>query len=779
MTAFLTVRYDVLMSLLTASPARRPAGNRRLLTLLIVGVVSIMAVLGLTPAVSVAATPGASAAAAVTAGPWTVSAGPAPQLPVGLLAAVSCPSTTNCTAVGNRYDTIRPFAEHWDGTSWTLTYLPQPAGSPDDFLTGVSCPTTGFCVAVGQAGSQSGGIEEATSVVWVQNSTGWHLASLPAAFTVPGDDVGLKSVSCPTTTYCLAVGSIYSAMSTKDSSFHRAPAAVSWDGQTWTDQSVPWTGGYSGVFRGVSCSSATNCMGVGEYSFTVPGPRLPLEVTEAMGRRWSGTTWTATPGVQPLSLKSVLNAVSCYGPNSCVAVGASRIANTPMAETWNGRRWAQSKVVAPTGTQPLTGVSCTSSGTCVLVGSQLTGGVESPAAAVGAGVPWTVTGTPPSTGRWNAVACASATLCLAVGQNSDANANTSTVDAARWDGVGWSALSPVIPTGPGSSMPTGVSCAAAGTCVATGDFGVSEQNGAGWTIPSIAGLPTSGRLQAVSCLAGRPCVAVGSGGLIAARGTSGWAVQSSPATDHWSLRDVSCASATSCVAVGQRDAGSEYPEALSWNGTAWSATDLPYDGDAPEIFVNAVSCPSAGYCLAVGVSFDGYDQAPIAYTLVNGTWSRVLLPALSTQGNLAGVSCVSATRCTAVGAVVVGPGLLDRALVGTWTNGSISFSELPSTDANGQALSGLGRVSCTTTGCAATSETAYNLGVTSSPLMAVGSGSEWTVEPFPPGAVDSFSDVSCLATGCTAVGYGPPDPSSGVPYGPASLVATRTPLPAA
>jgi len=85
---------------------------------------------------------------------------------------------------------------------------------------------------------------------------------------------------------------------------------------------------------------------------------------------------------------------------------------------------------------------------------------------------------------------------------------------------------------------------------------------------------------------------------------------------------------------------------------SWSPTSPPAP-DGAQLF--AVSCVSAGACIAVGEQ--GATSQPLVETLAGGVWtpSSPALPATAADpggGSLTGVSCVSASACTAVGAYV-------------------------------------------------------------------------------------------------------------------------------
>jgi hypothetical protein len=84
----------------------------------------------------------------------------APNYPV--FSDVSCASATACTAVGSSYPTGESLleltlAERWDGTSWSVLPTSTPFANSGG-LDAVSCPSTTACTAVGDFVNQSGSI---------------------------------------------------------------------------------------------------------------------------------------------------------------------------------------------------------------------------------------------------------------------------------------------------------------------------------------------------------------------------------------------------------------------------------------------------------------------------------------------------------------------------------------------------------------------------------------------------------------------------------------------
>jgi hypothetical protein len=221
-----------------------------------------------------------------------------------------------------------------------------------------------------------------------------------------------------------------------------------------------------------------------------------------------------------------------------------------------------------------------------------------------------------------------------------------------------------------------------------------------------------------------------------------WSIQPSPnpPSSTGQLAAVSCASLVACVAVGSslNSAMQPVPLAERWDGTSWWIQPTPNPFAQSGAQLSGVSCTSATACTAVGSGGGG--------SLVerwDGTnWT--LEPTPTSQGqSLLGVSCTSATACTAVGSDGGG------SLVERWDGTNWTVEPTPTSE--GESLTG---VSCTSdTACTAVG----NLGV-----VVHWDGTSWSGQAapkLPAGPVDIVTEgVSCTSdTACTAVGgyYGP------------------------
>jgi hypothetical protein len=232
-------------------------------------------------------------------GPVSVSSQPTqfpPGAIVALFNAVSCTSTTACTAVGFSEDatgTINTLAERWNGTNWTIQ--PTPAGGTA--LTGVSCTSATACMAVGY--SHLGNLAEA----W--NGSTWRPVLLGTFNGATSSQV--NGVSCTSATACIAVGSFFKGSG-------RFTLGLSWNGSNWTLLNTVNLSATLNQLNGVSCTSASSCEAVGQFQ-DFKG------VYHTLAESWNGVTWSYEATPDPVGTEPTLNGISCSAAAACTAVG--------------------------------------------------------------------------------------------------------------------------------------------------------------------------------------------------------------------------------------------------------------------------------------------------------------------------------------------------------------------------------------------------------------------------------------------------------------------------
>jgi hypothetical protein len=344
------------------------------------------------------AVPAGLAWATPARGKWTMGSTPADDK--AALTAVSCASRTTCVTVGtvNAGFGGRPIVYRWDGSRWAS--LPLPAGAKGGVFAAIACPSTSYCVAVGgnsrvhaQAWSWNGrswsdqptyyptsafsvlsGIEcvATTSCEAVGVTVSRTDADLPLAEhwngtlwadqpSVGVPDGGLSGVSCGSSTNCEAVG--YTDIPNRA----EATLAMRLNGSTWVVEDSPTLPGKGDGYEltAVSCYS-NGCTAVG-YS------QSGLLISEA----WRGGKWLpGSPvgaGSPPGSKDAEWNAIQCRSASSCTAAGAWDDGTRPfltLVDVWNGKLWTKRETPSPSAYgDELVGLSCISRGwLCTAVG---------------------------------------------------------------------------------------------------------------------------------------------------------------------------------------------------------------------------------------------------------------------------------------------------------------------------------------------------------------------------------------------------------------------------
>ena len=355
----------------------------------------------------------------------------------------------------------------------------------------------------------------------------------------------------------------------------QGPLAETWNGVSWVRRNVKVPAGSDdGKLGGISCTSANECIAVGSSSDNATAP---------LAERWNGESWKILPTSIPSGAQTAeLTDVSCTSATACIAVGSyfnGANIEMPLAERWNGVSWQILPSPIPPGAQSgrLEGISCTAPEECTAVGgSEETAFRSRPLVERWNGTSWVIQQTPELSGggglgSLQAVSCSDATACTAVGRHLDENGFWLTL-AESWRGAAWS----VIPTPNLADVRdahlNAISCTSASECTAVGNStdnsgGLSllgeHFDGTDWTILPIPRVPNlDAFLNAISCSAPATCTAVGqtrAGGsdpqTVALRSdNAGWVVQATPRSIgrrfNRSLNAVSCPTATVCHAVG-------------------------------------------------------------------------------------------------------------------------------------------------------------------------------------------------------------------------------------
>jgi hypothetical protein len=275
------------------------------------------------------------------------------------------------------------------------------------------------------------------------------------------------NVSCPSATFCAAVGV---------GGYGQTFNGSAWGAPTDIDPSSNASGH---TLTSVSCPSASFCA-----------------VVDLAGNAitFNGGSWGAPI---PIDTGGSLSAVACASASFCVAGD-----NSGNGFTYNGSTWSGPVVVNNTSNEEsIGGMACPSVSFCVAVGQA--GSVET---STNGGTTWTAPILIASSDL-TSVSCSSTTFCVAV----DTGGN-----AYTYNGASWSAAAPIDTTNGqfGGGELWAVSCPSSSFCVAIDGFeDVLVYNGSSWSAPQK--LETGAILHSgVSCASSSFCVAVDGGGSV-------------------------------------------------------------------------------------------------------------------------------------------------------------------------------------------------------------------------------------------------------------------------
>jgi hypothetical protein len=304
--------------------------------------------------------------------------------------------------------------------------------------------------------------------------------------------------------------------------------------------------------------------------------------------------------------------------------------------------------------------------------------------------------------------CVNGSNCWAVGAAVAAGSGNPTGTLIeQWNGTSWSVVPSPTPSGPGvvGAILSSVSCTSATSCMAVGyatDFNgnnlsdvIEQWNGSGWTIvPGAATGQAFDQLMRVQCPSPADCWAVGNAG--PASQMSGFlpifpgAVGDQGLIEHWDgsawsivpstteplpsggyLSGLQCVGDSDCWASGATtdDTGNASGILMEhWDGTSWSDASASVAGSTAPGMLAGISCVSAVECWAVGStgSFNNGGSGPKPQSLVeywNGSsWSVQPSPNVTFLNFLNSVTCVSSVGCLADGSTLTTPDQNDPGL---------------------------------------------------------------------------------------------------------------------
>ena len=271
---------------------------------------------------------------------------------------------------------------------------------------------------------------------------------------------------------CVAAGWATDAMQVTDRTLIETSSGANWK---VTRSPNPTTA--SNDLLGISCSSRTACVAVGDDGTTSSKKRLLRHLAGVPGR------WSTSPSTPSPFTVDFLNWVSCISATHCVAAGfaagPNALQSRTLIETLSVGGWE----ITPSPNTPsplneLYGISCSSPISCVAVGDAGTLASQKTLIETLTGGTWRITSSPNTTGPLNTLYyawCQSSTTCVSAGYGISSTGTATktlieTLKRGKWR----------ITPSPNTSSPLnelyGYACAAPKACYTVGLDGYETEH---------------------------------------------------------------------------------------------------------------------------------------------------------------------------------------------------------------------------------------------------------------------------------------------------------------
>jgi hypothetical protein len=254
---------------------------------------------------------------------WTIDPLPAGD---GHIFQLSCPTVATCaglTAMSSlslrqRYYVGVKFLATTDGGR-RFAVSAFPAG---ESMQDVSCPTTSNCVAIGVHNTDSATIPEGLVVTTSDAGAHWSPGALPAGLGLgPG-----PQLTCVDAGHCFMIG--YGPQQNP----YGAVAVTADGGRTWTERSLPASVPDPQLDQ-IACPTDTTCYASGEEAIpqqfangSVNEGSAMVLITHDAGLSWSRVTF-ARPARVPSGMQidafMAVGDIQCPQLNACIALGVS------------------------------------------------------------------------------------------------------------------------------------------------------------------------------------------------------------------------------------------------------------------------------------------------------------------------------------------------------------------------------------------------------------------------------------------------------------------------
>ena len=204
----------------------------------------------------------------------------------GDLFAMTSTSATDIWAVGNLVQTFSNggstsynLFEHWNGTSWTPTFINDTEGF--EGLTGVSEDATNDAWAVGDVGGST------LAIHW--DGTSWSHVATPGPLGDGPNQLNAVVALAPDNAW--AVGYSTPGLAGQSATL---TLILHWDGTTWSIVPSPNVGPNTNRLLGITANSADDIYAFGS-NFTADGSGNQMTLL----LHWDGTSWTIVPSPNP------------------------------------------------------------------------------------------------------------------------------------------------------------------------------------------------------------------------------------------------------------------------------------------------------------------------------------------------------------------------------------------------------------------------------------------------------------------------------------------------
>jgi hypothetical protein len=446
---------------------------------------------------------------------------------------------------------------------WPATAAATTPLNPAVEINSMSCPSSGNCTAVGE---YLDGVEHGQGLLFKQAGGVWAPgteAPLPANAALnpldPANNTGVVNVRCVSAGNCTAVG-LYTDATNNDRGLLLTERGGKWqrgiEARLPSDVMPPAknrkTVDDNLVILSVACTSVGNCYAVGNY-VTSANTLEPLIIAERNGQWLTGTVAPLPVGATVRGQKAVLYSVTCLPTGTCTAVGAYVDGDgdqQAMLLTANAGVWSavtEATLPSDAGTSPAAtpiALDCVAVGDCTAVGYFQDSHTDSLGVMLNeSGGSWS-TGTqallptdaaPPTsynaqTTVLGALACPDATDCTAAGSYTDAYGNTQALLISEATGTWGTGQEVSLPSNSETTATDqtadidAISCPSVGNCVAGGNYTdtaenndsllVTETNGV-WSagtevpLPSNAGQAQYSAVEGVNCSSAGNCTVIG------------------------------------------------------------------------------------------------------------------------------------------------------------------------------------------------------------------------------------------------------------------------------